>query len=132
LVELPTKAAEPWRSIDVALVDDVRRRFAVAECWNTIGDIGASARGSTRKLAEAQALALARWGEPGRVGLVWVVRATVRNRALVARYPEVFASRFPGSSFAWTRALTTASEPPADPGLVWTDVAGTRIFAWRR
>ena len=41
LVELPTRPAEPWRSIDVALVDDVLRRLLVVECWNSIGDIGA-------------------------------------------------------------------------------------------
>ena len=93
---------EPWRSIDVGLADDRRRRLIVVECWNTIGDIGAAARTSTRKLAEAEALAALRWGDrPHTTGLVWVVRATARNRELVARYPEVFAARFPGSSAGW-------------------------------
>ena len=55
-VELRTKPDEPWRSIDVALADDRRRRLIVIECWNVIGDIGASARSSTRKAAEAEAL----------------------------------------------------------------------------
>ena len=134
LIELPTKPNEPWRSIDVALVDDVRRRLVVVECWNTIGDIGGAARSSARKAAEAEALATARWGEsPHAVGLVWVVRATARNRALIARYPEVFAARFPGSSARWVRALATVSEePPDEPGLVWCDPAATRLFAWRR
>ena len=31
LVELPTKPMEPWRSIDVALVDDTQRRIVVVE-----------------------------------------------------------------------------------------------------
>ncbi len=133
LVELPTKPNEPWRSIDVALIDDVHRRLTVVECWNTIGDIGAAARTSTRKLAEAEAIATARWGERTHdVGLVWVVRATKRNRALVARYPEVFASRFAGSSARWVQALEAGQAPPADPGLVWSTVDATRIFAWRR
>jgi transcriptional regulator with XRE-family HTH domain len=133
LAELPTKPQEPWRSIDVALLDDRRRRLVVAECWNTIGDIGAAARASNRKQAEAEALAAARWGDQAHVvGLVWVVRATARNRALVARYPEVFAARFPGSSAAWVRALTAGGEPPRQPGLVWASVDGTRLFAWRR
>ena len=133
LVELPTKPAEPWRSIDVALLDDTRRRLTVVECWNTIGDIGAAARSSTRKRAEAEDLATARWGERDHaVALVWVVRATTRNRALVARYPQVFASRFPGSSARWVMALTTGEEPPDEPGLVWASVDATRIFAWRR
>lgn len=135
LVELPTKPQDPWRSIDVALVDDVRRRMAVVECWNSIGDIGAAVRTSARKQADAEALAAARWGEhgpAGRVGLVWVVRATARNRALVARYPEVFAARFPGSSAGWLRALTAGGDPPAEPGLVWASADGSRLFAWRR
>lgn len=132
LVELSTRAAEPWRSIDVALADDAARRLVVAECWNTIGDIGAAVRTSARKLAEAEGLALARWGEaPHRVGLVWVVRATARNRALLARYPEVFAARFPGSSTGWARALTSGGEPPDQPGLVWSSADGSRLFAWR-
>lgn len=131
--ELPTKPNEPWRSIDVALLDDARRRLAVVECWNSIGDIGAAARTSNRKQAEGEALAAARWGDRAHtVGLVWVVRATARNRALVARYPEVFAARFPGSSAAWVRALIAGDEPPRLPGLVWASVDGTRLFAWRR
>lgn len=135
LVELPTKPTEPWRSIDVALVDDARHRLIVAECWNSIGDVGAAARGSTRKQEEAEAIAAARWGvadPPGQVGLVWVVRATARNRALVARYPEVFAARFPGSSLGWVRALITGAPPPDEPGLVWSSLDGTRLFPWRR
>jgi transcriptional regulator with XRE-family HTH domain len=133
MVELPTRPQEPWRSIDVALADDRRRRLVVAECWNTIGDVGAAARSSSRKLAEAEDIATGRWGEvPHRVGLVWVVRATARNRALVARYPGVFAARFQGSSAGWTRALTTGEDPPPEPGLVWASVDGSRLWAWRR
>ncbi len=133
LVELPTKPAEPWRSIDVALADDRRRRLVVVECWNTIGDVGAAARSSARKRAEASELAAARWGVPDAVvGMVWVVRDTRRNRAIVARYPEVFAARFPGSSLGWQRALVAGSEPPAAPGLVWADAEAGRLYAWRR
>lgn len=133
LLELPTRPSEPWRSIDVALCDDARRRLTVVECWNTIGDVGAAARASNRKLAEAGALAAARWGEGDHeVRLVWVVRATSRNRALVARYPRLFAARFPGSSGGWVKALTTGSTPPDAPGLVWASVDGSRVFAWRR
>jgi hypothetical protein len=133
LVELPTRPAEPWRSIDVALVDAARRRLLVIECWNSIGDIGAAARASSRKVAEAEDLATARWGEaPHRVALVWVVRATARNRALVARYPEVFAARFPGSSAACVRALADGAAPPEEAGLVWMTVDATRIYPWRR
>ncbi len=64
--------------------------------------------------------------------MVWLVRATARNRALVARYPEVFAARFPGSSAGWVRALVAGAPTPTGTGLVWCDVASTRVFAWRR
>jgi hypothetical protein len=105
----------------------------VVECWNTIGDVGAAARASTRKLAEASELAAARWGDrPASIGLLWVVRASARNRAIVARYPEVFAARFPGSSAGWLATLVEGKRPPDGPGLVWCDVAATRLFAWRR
>ena len=137
--ELPTRPADPARSADVGLRDDRRRLLILVECWNTIGDVGAAARASERKRAEAEELALAS-GPLGRDGSVRpyrvrgcrVVRATARNRALVARYPEVFATRFPGSSAAWARALAGGAEPPPEPGLVWCDVAATRLFAWRR
>jgi len=131
--ELATRPSDPARSSDVGLRDDGRRRLTLVECWNTIGDIGAAARSSSRKLAEAEALAIAAGGErPHRVAGCWVVRATARNRELVRRYPEVFAARFPGSSLAWVRALTLGTDPPAEPGLVWCDVATTRLFPWRR
>lgn len=130
--ELPTRPAEPWRSIDVAVASEVDRLAIEIECWNTIGDVGAASRSSARKQAELEALAIARWGADARVRSVWVVRATARNQALAARYPEVFAARFLGSSTAWLKTLTTGSEPPEESGLVWSDVGATRLFAWRR
>jgi transcriptional regulator with XRE-family HTH domain len=104
--ELPTRPTEPWPSIDVALASRARRRIICVECWNTIGDIGAATRSSARKAAEAEAMALGLWGDAARARLVWVVRSTARNRALVGRYPEVFATRLPGSSKKWLAALT--------------------------
>lgn len=139
--ELATRPAEPWRSTDVGLRDDRRRLLVLVECWNTIGDVGSATRSSERKRAEAVMLAVALGGEGSyRVATCWVVRATQRNRALVTRYPEVFRARFPGSSHAWVRALTFEAtrstrdrppEPPTGPGLIWCDVAATRLFAWR-
>lgn len=130
--ELATRPAEPWRSADVGLASDAQRRLIEVECWNTMGDIGASVRVSNRKRAELADLAVAKWGPPGTAHLVWVVRATARNRALVERYPEVFARAFPGSSRLWIQAVTRGFTPPDEPGLVWSDVSGTRLFAWRR
>jgi transcriptional regulator with XRE-family HTH domain len=131
--ELPINASDPARSIDVFIRDDARRRLIVEEAWNSIGDLGAGARSFDRKMAGAADLAVALGGErPYAVHGVWVVRATARNRALVARYPEVFARRFPGSSRAWTQALVTGSPAPTEPGLVWCDVAASRLSEWRR
>ncbi|MEK6721493.1 MAG: helix-turn-helix domain-containing protein [Chloroflexota bacterium] len=131
--ELATRPADPSRSADVGLRSDVQRRLLLVECWNTIGDLGAAVRSTNRKLAEAADLALVFGGDrPYLVASCWVVRATTRNRALVARYPEVFGARFPASSEHWVRSLSAGREPPSELGLVWCDVAATRIFAWRR
>ena len=56
--ELATRPAEPWRSADVGLRDNARRLLLLAECWNTIGDVGAASRASERKRADAEALAV--------------------------------------------------------------------------
>jgi transcriptional regulator with XRE-family HTH domain len=47
--ELRTRPAEPWRSVDVGLLDETGRRVVLAECWNTFGDVGAAARSTDRK-----------------------------------------------------------------------------------
>lgn len=99
--EMPTRPNEPWRSSDIGLGMPARRLAIDVECWNTFGDVGAATRSSRRKLVELEQLALAAWGGGARVGLVWIVRETDRNRALINRYGEVFASLFTGSSRAW-------------------------------
>src|SRR3990172_2000431 len=130
----PPPPADPSRSSDAALRDDPQRTLILIECWNTIGNIGEGARSSSRKVAEAEGLAAVAGGDEGpyRVAACWVVRATRRNRELMARYPEVFAARFPGGSLGWVRALAEGTAPPQQPGLVWCDVAATRLFPWRR
>lgn len=131
--ELASRSSEPWRSSDVGLRVDRRRQLWLIECWNSVGDVGSGARSSNRKVAEAEALAVALGGaRPYEVRSCWVLRDTARNRALVRRYPEVFATRFPGSSRGWVGALTAGAEPPAEAGLVWCDLSATRLFAWRR
>jgi transcriptional regulator with XRE-family HTH domain len=131
--ELATRPSDPSRSADAMLLDRRGRRLVIAECWNTFGDLGAAARSSERKLAEARQLAIVLAGDglPLQVGLVWVVRDTRANRGLIERYPHIFASRLPGSSRAWTRALMTDAALPTDPGLVWSDLRATRICARR-
>jgi hypothetical protein len=132
--ELATRPTDPTRSSDAPLLDRRGRRLLLVECWNTFGDLGAAVRSSDRKLAEAQALAIALGGDAGPfdVGLCWVVRDTAANRALLERYGHIFASRFPGLSAAWVRAIGGGSGPPAQAGLVWSDHRATRLFARRR
>lgn len=131
--ELTTRPSNPTAWVDVGLVDHGRRRLLLLECVNAMEDIGASARSSDRKQAEAEGLAIAiSNGRSYAVHVCWVVRDTRRNRQLVQRYPELFASRFPGSSRDWVAALTQGADPRSDRGLVWCDVKGTRLFAWRR
>ena len=131
--ELAMNRAEPWRSVDIGIRMDRHRCLVVCECWNSIGDIGAAARATSRKVAEAEQLAVVVGGEESyRVASCWVVRATNRNRDLLRRYPEVFSARFPGSSRHWVEALTHGSSPPTTPGLVWCDGDATKLFAWRR
>jgi transcriptional regulator with XRE-family HTH domain len=132
VVELRTRATDSRHSIDVALAADARHALLVVECWNTFGDVGASIRSSNHKRAEADEYAAGRWGTEGRAALVWVVRATASNRKLIAKYPELFAAAFPGSSRGWVAALTNGADPPKEPGLVWASVDGQRIFEWRR
>ena len=137
--ELATRPSEPWRSTDVGIRDDRRRLLALFECWNSFGDLGAAARSSTRKTVEVNAHAIAIGeGRPYVVASCWVVRDTRRNRALVQRYPEVFRSRFPGSSRAWVEYLTAGRGASIDmpilagaPAMIWCDLAATRVFAMR-
>jgi DNA-binding XRE family transcriptional regulator len=133
--ELPTRPSDTSLSVDVCVRDDVHRVLQVNECWNTIGNIGAGVRNTRRKINEAEQLAAAIGGERGpyRVAACWIVRDTARNRDLLARYPEVFAATFTGSSAAWVKALKEAdAQPPAEIGLVLCDRSATRLLQWRR
>ena len=132
--ELPTRAADPSRSIDVPLLDRVGQRIVIGECWNTFGDLGAAGRSSRQKQSMANEAAVALGGDDGpyQVGLCWIVRDSKRNRDLVARYEHIFEALLPGSSLAWVKALTVAGAMlPSEPGLVWCDLRATRLFARR-
>jgi hypothetical protein len=131
--EAQSRAWGADRSVDVRLIDRQERRIVIVECWNTFGDLGAATRSSDRKVqdAEQQAIAIAGDGLPFEVGLVWVVRDTKANRALLNRYEHIFASRFPGPSAQWVGTLTRRARMPKLPGLIWCDVKATRLFARR-
>ncbi len=131
--ELPTRPTDPSRSIDVCVRDRRHRVLIIEEAWNTFGDVGAAARGTARKRAEAMDLAATiDNGPPYRVASVWVVRPTATNRNLLARFPGIFSAACPGSSRGWMHALSSTGAPPESPGLVWLDPASGRLTAWRR
>ena len=105
--ELPTRPADPSRSIDVCVRDARHRVLIIEEAWNTFGDVGAAARSTARKRAEAADLAATiDNGAPYRVASVWVVRPSATNRSLLARFPGIFSAACPGSSRGWMQALT--------------------------
>ena len=120
--ELPTRPHDPAQSIDVCNVDAARDCLVIQEAWNRIGDLGAAARGSLRKVAEME-----RRGLADRVALCWVVRDSHANHGIVRRYPEIIAARFTGSSAAWVDALENGAGAPAEPGFVWFDPSRRRL-----
>ncbi len=131
--ELPTRPANPWHSIDVCLRDPRHRVLVIQEVWNTFGDIGASIRSTNRKAVEAADLAATIDDDPPfRVAVVWIVRPSAGNRAIIGRYPQIFRSAFPGSSRLWVKALADGGRPPDQHGLVWLDPMSGRPTEWRR
>lgn len=125
--------ARTSRSADVVL----RRRndWALVEIWGWFADVGAAGRAWHRRLDALERLAIGRMvdDELPRVGGVWVVRATRRNRELLAAHRQFFESLLPGSAAAWLRTLASPATPMlAQAALLWVSVDGTRLFAPRR
>ena len=132
--ELPTHPADPARSIDVVIRDDVSRCLVVIEIWNRLDDLGAAVRSTSRKVAEADGLAVLAAGDgpPYRVASCWLLVDTARNRRLLAAYPGIFAARFRGSSLGWVQCLANGAAPPLAPGLAWIDTRAGRVLPVRR
>jgi transcriptional regulator with XRE-family HTH domain len=124
--EVATRPANPRHSIDIGLRDARHRVLIVVEIWNRLDDVGAAARSTSRKVAEAADLST--FHDPAdRVASCWLLVDTAANRALVRRYPAIFRSRFDGSSSAWVQALTTGGRPPDRPGVAWIDPRAGRL-----
>jgi transcriptional regulator with XRE-family HTH domain len=121
--ELATNRADPSHSIDICEEDPAYGCLLVLEAWNGFGDLGAAARGSDRKVAEARRTA----GAAVEARHCWIVRDTAANRDIARRYPEILAARFPGSSTRWVKALEQGSRPPTEPGIVWFDASRRRL-----
>lgn len=124
--ELATRPVDPSHSVDVFESDPRHGCVLVLEAWNRFGDLGAAARSSDRKVAEARATV-----RPLRVSHCWIVRDTAGNRSIARRFPEILASRFQASSQRWVAALEEGSEPPTEPGIVWFDRSARRLRSMR-
>lgn len=128
--ELSTRPANPSLSIDVCLHDRRQRILFVIEIWNRLEDLGAAARSTARKVAEAAQFA-ATHEVPDRVAWCWLLVDTAANREIVRRYPAVVGATFDGSSQAWVRALTDGTAPPDRPGIAWVDPRAGRLTELR-
>lgn len=99
---------------------------AIVEVWNWLADVGDAFRTWDRKLERMRA------GTAGRASGCWVIRATRRNRELIAAHATLFRARFPGSGAEWLATFGEARVPmPLDPALLWVSVRGDRLHPAR-
>jgi transcriptional regulator with XRE-family HTH domain len=136
-------AARGSRFLDVALERSAvgsRPEAIVIEVVDWLDDVGSALRDWQGRRARLDRLATARLmrDDPDtaqpilpRVGGCWVLRATRRNRQLVADHQLVFRTTFPGSATGWLRALTTPAPIPEHAALLWVSVDGRRLWASR-
>lgn len=116
------------RSIDVHLERTARKEIAVVELVDLMTDGGEAMRGLSDKVA-----AIRRVNPGWAVGGVLALRATARNRRLVADLEAVIRARFPARPMDWIAALSDANRPmPATDGFVWVRVDGSGLFPARR
>jgi transcriptional regulator with XRE-family HTH domain len=155
--ELVAATAVPggWRSLPEERLDSEPRtsraadvllnrgqEWAIHEIYDWFADVGAAFREWDRRLAAVERYAIAQMVPPSdrddegdpvlpRVSGCWVVRSTIRNRALVSDHRHLFQARFPASPVEWLRALRTAAPMPLRPALIWVSVDGKRLFPSR-
>jgi hypothetical protein len=105
----------------------------VVEIWNRLDDLGAAVRATARKVAEAEAIAVLAAGDGSgfRVASGWFLVDNAANRRLVARYPAILRTRFPGSGVQWVRSIVAGSDPPARPAIAWVDLRAARLVPTR-
>ena len=131
----PGRRPGPSLSVDVALERAATHEVAVVEIWDLLLDVGAACRSLDTKVALVRRSRGAGelHGAPSwRIEGLLVLRGTLRNRALLREFSGVFRSHFSASSRAWLEALTDRGRQlPSGSGLIWTDVAGARLYPWR-
>ena len=117
--ELPTRPADPARSIDVAIRDEADRDLiVVVEIWNRLDDVGS---GGSRHVAKGfggwrawRDRHLPGTASPTASPCAGCSSIPSANRRLVQRYPEIMRSRFPGSSHGMGSLHLSEGSPPPD------------------
>ncbi len=129
------REARTSRAADVLLYrrsPDTASEYALFEVIDWFEDVGAPSRDWSRRLDAVERYAISHMvGDEAlpRTSGCWVVRATTRNRRLVAEHRHFFRARFPGSGRAWLAALNDPGAPmPVEPALLWVSVNGERLF----
>ena len=138
--EFIDRGARTSRAADVLLhrhsKTDGVNEYSLWDVRDWIDDVGGAVRDFGRRLEALDRYAIARMPVGAttlpRTSGVFVVRATNRNRRLVAEHRNFFGARFPGSGHAWLQALADAgAEMPRKPALIWVTVTGDRLFPSR-
>jgi transcriptional regulator with XRE-family HTH domain len=143
-----TAAAGRWRTLPEEQIDREARtsrwadvllhrrlagfdEYGLIEIFDWFDDVGGSMRDWQRRLDALERYAIARMRDDmlPRTGGCWLLRATARNRRLVADHGSVFGARFAGvgTGHAWLQALTTTAPMPDRPALLWVSIDGTRL-----
>jgi transcriptional regulator with XRE-family HTH domain len=108
------------------------KEVALVEIIDWFDDVGAPMRDWPRRLEALEKRSIGRMSSNEDLPTIsgcWLVRATKRNRELIAEHSNLFHSRFPGSGPAWLAALTQPhTTMPADAGLLWISVNGERLY----
>jgi transcriptional regulator with XRE-family HTH domain len=129
--------ARTSRAADVLLFrrrQDQPAEYALVEIIDWFHDVGEPMRAWSSRQSAVERYAVARMTDDvlPRSSGCWIVRATARNRRLIADHANLFKARFPGSGRAWLAALTAPATPmPAQPGLLWISVSGDGLFPVR-
>jgi hypothetical protein len=113
----------------LATVDE----YGLFEIFDWFDDVGAHTRDWQRRLDALERYAIARMRDDTlpRTSGCWIVRATLRNRRLIAEHGAFFQSRFGGSGHDWLSALGSHIPMPSQPALLWVSVDGKRLFPSR-
>lgn len=140
--EMIDRDARTSRAADVLLTrvaPDGVSEYCLWDIRDWLDDVGAAVRDFTRRLEAVERYAIARMTGADRLprtGGCMVLRATRRNRELVAAHEGFFRARFPGSGRGWLRALeepptSGQASLPGQPALTWVSVSGERLFPVR-